>query len=98
METELIGARLAGRTLDSSPLVQAALTAATATGFKPLMGISSTDSNLPISLGIPAITVGRGGTSDNHHSLTERFEPANAWKAPHMILLTILEYDSRLGR
>ena len=97
-ETKLIGNRPAGRTPDSSPLVQAALTAATATGFKPVTVFNSSDSNFPISLGIPAITVGRGGTSDNHHSLTEWFEPANAWKAPQMILLTILGYDSGLGR
>jgi acetylornithine deacetylase/succinyl-diaminopimelate desuccinylase-like protein len=62
------------------------------------MTLASTDSNFPISLGIPAITLGRGGTSDNHHSLTEWFEPADAWKGPQMILLTILVYDSRLGR
>ena len=97
-ETKLIGNRPAGRTSDSSPLVQAALSAATATGFKPVMVTGSTDANLPISLGIPAIAVGRGGTSDNHHSLAEWFEPANAWKGPQMILLTILDYDTRLGR
>ena len=97
-ETKLIGNRPAGRTSDSSPLVQAALTAAIATGLKPVTVFNSSDSNFPISLGIPAITVGRGGTSDNHHSLTEWFEPANAWKAPQMILLTILDYDTRLGR
>jgi acetylornithine deacetylase/succinyl-diaminopimelate desuccinylase-like protein len=97
-EAKLIGNRPAGRTLDSSPLVQAALTAARATGFEPALVFTSSDSNIPISLGIPAITVIQGGTSDNHHSLTEWFEPANAWKGPQMILLTILDYDSRLGR
>jgi acetylornithine deacetylase/succinyl-diaminopimelate desuccinylase-like protein len=96
--TKLISDRPAGRTSDSSPLVQAAFTAAAAIGLKAVGIFGSTDSNLPMSLGIPAITVGRGGTSDNHHSLTEWFEPANAWKGPQMILLTILEYDSRLGR
>ena len=97
-ETKLIGNRPAGRTPDSSPLVQSALTAATAIGFKPVLVFSSTDSNFPISLGIPAITVHRGGTSDNNHSLAEWFEPANAWKGPQMILLTILGYDSQPGR
>src|SRR5688572_15772086 len=97
-EAKLIGNRPAGRTPDSSALVQAALTAATAIGFKPVLVFRSTDSNFPISLGIPAITVHRGGTSDNHHSLAEWFEPADAWKGPQMTLLTILDYDSRLGR
>lgn len=96
--TKLIGNRPAGRMPDSSPLVQAALSAAKATGFEPLLVFGSTDSNLPISLGIPAITLSRGGTSDNHHSVSEWFEPANSWKAPQLILLTILGYDSQIGR
>ena len=96
--TKLIGNRPAGRMPDSSPLVQAALSAAKATGFEPLLVFGSTDSNLPISLGIPAITLSRGGTSDNHHSISEWFEPANSWKAPQLILLTILGYDSQIGR
>lgn len=97
-DVKLIGNRPAGSTLDSSPLVRAAVAAAKATGFAPVLVFGSTDSNIPFSLGIPAITLSRGGTSDNHHSLTEWFEPANAWKAPQMILLTVLGYDSRLGR
>lgn len=97
-DIKLIGNRPAGRTPDANPLVQAALTGAKATGFEPVLVFGSTDSNIPISLGIPAITLSRGGISDNHHSLTEWFEPANAWKAPQMILLTILGYDSQLGR
>ena len=36
---------------------------------------ASTDSNLPISLGIPAITVGGGGTSGNSHTLEEWYDP-----------------------
>jgi acetylornithine deacetylase/succinyl-diaminopimelate desuccinylase-like protein len=95
---KLIGNRPAGRMPDSSPLVQAALSAAKATGFEPFLVFGSTDSNLPISLGIPAITLSRGGTSDNHHSVSEWFEPANSWKAPQLILLTILGYDSQIGR
>lgn len=83
---------------DSSPLVKAAPISAKVTGFEPVLVFGSTDSDIPISQGIPAITLGRGGISDNHHSLTEWFEPANAWKAPQMILLTILGYDSEVGR
>jgi hypothetical protein len=60
-ETKLILNGPAGRTSDSSLLVQAALTAATATGLKPVTVFNSTDSNFPTSLGIPAIAVGRGG-------------------------------------
>ena len=90
-ETKLIGNRPAGRTPDSSPLVQAAQWAATATGFKPTLTFSSTDSNLPISLGIPAVTLG-----GDAHSRAEWFEPENSWKGPQIVLLTILQFDSSL--
>jgi acetylornithine deacetylase/succinyl-diaminopimelate desuccinylase-like protein len=95
-ETKLIGNRPAGRTPDSNPLVQAAQWAATATGHNPTLAFSSTDSNLPISLGIPAVTLGHGGKSGDSHSRTEWFEPEGAWKGPQTVLLTILQFDSSL--
>ncbi len=94
-ETKLIGNRPAGTISQTSPLVQSAWWAAGATGHKPELLFSSTDANLPISLGIPAVTMGGGGISGNHHSLKEYFEPANAWKGPQTVLLTILDFDSR---
>ena len=94
--TKLIGDRPAGRTPDSSPLVQAAQWATTATGHTPTLVLNSTDANLPISLGIPAIAMGRGGKGGDSHSRTEWFEPENAWKGPQTVLLTILQFDSSL--
>jgi tripeptide aminopeptidase len=93
-ETKLIGNRPAGTTAESSPLVQAARWAIAATGHTPELVFSSTDANLPISLGIPAVTMGGGGNSGNHHSLKEYYEPATAWKGPQTVLLTILDFDS----
>ena len=95
-DTKLVSSRPAGQTPASSPLVQAAEWAATATGHKPLfLAFSSTDSNVPMNLGIPAVTLGGGGKSGDAHSLREWFEPADAWKGPQTVLLTILRYDSR---
>ena len=94
-ETKLVSNRPAGQTPDSSPLVQAAQWAAAATGHKPVSTFSSTDANLPISLGIPALTMGGGGTSNNAHSLAEWYEPAGAWKGPQTVMLTILRFDSQ---
>jgi acetylornithine deacetylase/succinyl-diaminopimelate desuccinylase-like protein len=94
-ETKLVSNRPAGQTPASSPLVQAAQWAAIATGHTPELTFSSTDSNIPISLGIPAVTMGGGGLSDNAHSLAEWYQPANAWKGPQTVLLTILEFDSK---
>ena len=53
-EAKLIGNRPTGVTQESNALVQAALTASRRTGHQPKLAVSSTDSNLPISLGIPA--------------------------------------------
>jgi tripeptide aminopeptidase len=39
--------------------------------MSPSFGTSSTDSNIPISLGIPAITIGGGGRGGRSHSLDE---------------------------
>jgi tripeptide aminopeptidase len=40
-------------------------------GLKPSYGISSTDSNIPMSMGIPALTIGRGGPGGRSHSPDE---------------------------
>jgi tripeptide aminopeptidase len=95
-EMKLVSNRPAGQTAESNPLVQAAQAAIGAMGAKSTLQFSSTDSNIPISLGIPAITMGGGGRSGNAHSLEEWFEPAGAWKGQQTVLLTVLEFDSRL--
>lgn len=94
-EMKLVSNRPAGQTPETSPLVQSAESAIVALGQKPQREFSSTDSNIPISLGVPAITMGGGGKSGNAHSLAEWFEPAAAWKGPQTVLLTILDFDSK---
>jgi tripeptide aminopeptidase len=93
-DMKLVSNRPAGQTAVTSPLVLAAQAAIMANGQKPQLEFSSTDSNIPISLGVPAITMGGGGRSGNAHSLAEWFEPANAFKGPQTVLLTILEFDA----
>jgi len=95
-ETKLIGNRPAGVTPPDSAIVKAALWASAATGHQPTLLSASTDSNLPISLGIPAITMGGGGRGDNAHSLQEWFDPTEAWKGPQTVLLAVLAFDSNL--
>ena len=51
---------------------------------------ASTDANIPISIGIPAVTVGRGGVTDNQHSASESFDPKNAYLGVQKNLLTAL--------
>lgn len=70
-DLKLIGDRPAGQTSESSELVQVAKAAVTAQGLKPDLGASSTDANMPMSLGIPGITIGSGGSGGRAHSLDE---------------------------
>ena len=75
LKVNLIGERPTGETRADSPLVEVTLEATRALGVTPRLDQSSTDSNLPISLGIPAITLGAGGSSGSSHSLDEWYDP-----------------------
>jgi acetylornithine deacetylase/succinyl-diaminopimelate desuccinylase-like protein len=68
---ELIGDRPAGTTPASDPLVTTAARILTANGYDAALGASSTDSNIPISLGIPAVTLSAGGGGFRAHALDE---------------------------
>ncbi len=71
VEVELIGDRPSGLIDPATPLVQRALAATTFVGVEPRLGTGSTDSNIPISLGIPSVTIGGGGGGGEFHSLHE---------------------------
>lgn len=83
MKIDTIGIRPAASQPDSAPIVQAALSSARAVGVTSETGSSSTDANLPMSLGIPAITIDGGGRSRGSHSLDEWYEDGpEGWKGP----------------
>jgi acetylornithine deacetylase/succinyl-diaminopimelate desuccinylase-like protein len=87
---ERVGDRPAGATALDAPIVQTARAVAAALGHSVVLGEGSTDANLPISLGIPAITVGAGGRGAGAHSLTESFDSAESWRGTqNAVLLTI---------
>lgn len=71
VDPKLIGDRPAGQTPETSQLVQVAKEAVSAQGLTPQLGASSTDANMPMSLGIPGITIGSGGSGGRAHSLDE---------------------------
>jgi acetylornithine deacetylase/succinyl-diaminopimelate desuccinylase-like protein len=70
-DLKLIGDRPSGQTPIDSEIVQVAAASIRATGGRPTFSWSSTDSNIPISLGIPAITVDSGGRGGRAHALDE---------------------------
>ena len=75
LKVDLIGERPTGETPADSPLVELAIEATRLLGAEPRLDQASTDSNLPISLGVPAITLGAGGSSAFSHSLDEWYDP-----------------------
>ncbi len=92
VEIKMIGDRPAGIVSEDSPIVQATQRAVTVLTRTPRVTFagSSTDSNLAMSLGIPAVTIGGGGEGGNWHSRNEWYKPVNAWLGPQNALLTIL--------
>lgn len=91
VDVELVGNRPAGSQPADALIVQAALAATQAIGFEARLDEpSSTDSNVPISLGIPAVTLGGGGKFGGAHTLEEYFDPTDAYYGVQKIFLTIL--------
>jgi tripeptide aminopeptidase len=88
---ELVGDRPAGSTPESSMIVKNGIASATVLGFNTgPVGEGSTDSNTPMALGVPAITIGGGGRGRDAHALTENFDVTDAWMGTqHALLLTV---------
>jgi tripeptide aminopeptidase len=70
-DPKLIGDRPCGETSATAPLVQTTAAVVTAFGMNPRFEISSTDSNVPMNMGIPAVTIGRGGPGGRAHAPDE---------------------------
>jgi len=90
VEVERTGTRPAGTQLASAPIVQTAHAAGVRLGFSPPATESSTDANIPISLGIPALTMDAGGTGRGAHSLGESWDSAGSAKGTQWVLLVVL--------
>jgi tripeptide aminopeptidase len=92
MEITELGRRPAGTTPPESPLVRAAIQATRACGVEPQLASSSTDANVPMALGIPAITLGAGGKAGGIHTLDEWYSnskgPEGILRALYTLLLS----------
>jgi acetylornithine deacetylase/succinyl-diaminopimelate desuccinylase-like protein len=87
---ELVGDRPAGSTPESAAIVKNGIAVATVLGFNANLGEGSTDSNLPMSLKIPAITIGGGGRGRDAHALTESYDTNDSWMGTqYALLLTV---------
>lgn len=75
-EVKLIGDRPTGNTREDAEIVQMTAASVRAAGYTPILGASSTDSNVPISLGVPAVTIGSGGQGGRAHAVDEWIDVA----------------------
>ncbi len=73
VDVDMVGDRPSGAIAADDPFILRAEAATAAFGLEPRLGIGSTDSNVPISLGIPSITIGGGGQGMDAHSPQEGF-------------------------
>ena len=85
-----IGNRPSGELAESLPLIQRAMACTAFMGKRPKLTRGSTNSNIPISLGIPAVTIGRGGVGRNAHSLDEWWLDVEGYKSTQLALLLLL--------
>ena len=90
LDLKLIGERPSGETPTDSFIVELAQAATRGLGFTARLDQASTDSNVPISLGIPAITLGAGGTSGNTHTTDEWYDPRGREAGLKRALLVVL--------
>ena len=70
----VIGDRPSGAIVSDHPLVQAALAATRLIGRTPQAGAASTDANVPLGLGVPAVAIGAGGRGGLAHTPEEWYE------------------------
>lgn len=87
---DTIGIRPTGAQSDDAPIVQTAMAAAKTLGFSTSTGASSTDANIPISLGLPGIRIGGGGRGGGAHALNEWYvDTPDAYKGPQWAALLV---------
>lgn len=90
VELEKIGSRPSGEVDPATPLVQRAMAVARYFGEEPSLSRSSTNSNIPIHLGIPAVTIGRGGVGGENHSPGEWWLNLDGYRGVQQALLIVL--------
>lgn len=91
LDPKVIGDRPCGETPMNAPLVQTTAAVVKAFGLTPSYSVSSTDSNMAMNLGIPAVTIGRG-PGGRAHALDEwtTVEPKESVKSIQVATAIIL--------
>ncbi len=91
VKLDIVGNRPPGHTPDDAAIVKAVQASVTALHLgPPVLGSNSTDSNVPMHLGVAAVTLGGGGVGSGAHSLAESFDATGSYKGVQNLLLTTL--------
>ena len=91
VEVTPIGDRPAGINPPESSVIAAAYESMLGLGIElKKFTFGATDQNIPLAMGVPATTLGAGGSEENNHSLRESWDAANAFLGPQLVLLTAL--------
>ena len=90
LKINVLGVRPAGELSENSPLLAALLAADNQLGNRSRRERSSTDANIPLSMGIPAISIGAGGRSGGAHTLDEWYDPSGRELGLRRVALTVL--------
>ncbi|MFV1884459.1 MAG: M20/M25/M40 family metallo-hydrolase [Balneola sp.] len=90
LELVKMGDRPSGEVDVKTPLIQRAIAATTFMGAEPRLTRGSTNSNIPIYLGVPSVTIGRGGVGSGGHSLGEWWINKNGAEAIKLALIITL--------
>jgi di/tripeptidase len=91
LSIEIIGDRPGGALPDDSPLLATLRAVDRHLSLRTEPGLGSTDANIPLSLGVPAIAIGAGGLGGGIHTLAEWYDPTGRNTALRRILLTLLD-------
>jgi tripeptide aminopeptidase len=86
-----IGDRAAGALAANSALFTSLRAVDRHLGLATDSRIGSTDANLPLSLGVPALAIGAGGSGSGIHTLLETYDPTGRDLALRRVLLLLLD-------
>ena len=95
---EIIGDRPGGSLPQDSPLLTTLRAVDRHLSLRTDPGLGSTDANIPLSLGIPAIAIGAGGLGGGIHTLQEWYDPTGRNTALRRVLLTLLDTAHLAGQ
>ncbi len=90
VDIDMIGNRPSGEIDPVEPFIQRAIAVSKAMGYEPNLTRSSTDSNVPISMGIPSMTLGGGGSSGSAHSLDEWWYNSDGYRGVQRTFMILL--------